>query len=329
MKGKMFASLAAVLLVPFLISISGAQVKKGEVTVEQSGDGEVKWILPGKRRVSQAVFGTIENPRKLIDDELTRVERNYKSYVKKLLNDYPFLVGLPKDLRERGDEDVQYVSKPTMYSDRVKDISDASNSLSVTYQNYIKTDKAGDMTDTPDKVKLNCQFQDPDGNSYKITIKNVVMLRIPGYETAGGVLMDGYQHGTTGTGTPLLPEVYTYGGCWALADISIDGSTKSENKNRLVQIMTSETLRDSDYRLAIEEEMPLIPEQRFDESQPHQTHIMVHPIRRNQDKKLVHEPMSLPYSVDGEPQSFIAVSFDSAEITSGLDNLEMIPSYLK
>jgi uncharacterized cupredoxin-like copper-binding protein len=277
------------------------------VTVEQGSDKTFYWVLPGERRLSPHVFGTPDAPRHGNDLLQSRIEQArglpdpLGDAIPQLLQDLPVLVAAPEQAREPIDDEIAHEKfvEPTLYSDRAEV---TEGEFSVTYHDRQPYDLRGPPGETPDSVDLDTRFTDPAGNEYELEFDHVVQPPIPGYETAGGVITDAWHHGKTGTGSPLMPQVYSYGVCWGVGNVLVDGEVVDENK--VIHIMTTQTIRDQQYRIALDEELPLAPENTI-AGQVHHTHGVVLPITAGPDGP-VHEPVQTAFELpNGENQPFI------------------------
>lgn len=286
--------------------------------VEQPAGRVVYWVLPGPRRIDPAVFGTPEQPAMTGEEALAQAQ----GPVKELLQKLPILVGLPLKLRATTPDGSQYsqTTIPTPFGDGGRIVS---GRLAVTYLDRQPGDIPGEPAATRDEAKLELEFTDPAGHRYEVKLLHVVMPPIPGYETGGGVLLDGFHHGKTGTGSPLMPQVYTYGAFWGIADLLIDG--KVADRHKMTHCMTTNTVRDENYRLVFETEEPLPPEKTI-AGQIHHTHCIVLPVTVTpQGPKFepVHTAFELP---NGEKQPFIHIMFEQDEIT-GAQGLHLPKGY--
>ncbi|NHN49368.1 hypothetical protein G9464_17495 [Halostella sp. JP-L12] len=277
------------------------------VTVEQEAGETFYWVLPGERRLSPHVFGTPDAPRHGNDLLESRIEQAkglpepLGNAVPQLLQDLPVLVAAPEQAREPIDDEIarEKFVEPTLYSDRAE-VTDGE--FSVTYHDNQPYDRRGPPGETADTVDLDTRFTDPAGNEYELDFDHVVQPPIPGYETGGGVITNAWHHGKTGTGSPLMPQVYTYGACWGVGNVLVDGEVVDENK--VMHIMTTQTVRDQQYRIALDEEMPLAPENTI-AGQVHHTHGVVLPITAGPDGP-VFEPVQTAFELpNGETQPFI------------------------
>jgi hypothetical protein len=136
---------------------------------------------------------------------------------------------------------------------------------------------------------------------------------IPGYETGGGVITNAWHHGLGLPGSPLMPRVYNYGAFWGVGDVVIDGEVATEDGFRVIHFMTTQTARDQDYRLAIDEELPLAEDETI-AGQNHQTHGVVLPIRPTEDGP-VFEPVPTAFELpNGDAQPFIHAMWEQDEV---------------
>ncbi|ELZ10198.1 hypothetical protein C478_14927 [Natrinema thermotolerans DSM 11552] len=293
------------------------------VTARQEPGDAVYWVLPGERRLSPSVFGTAENPRRGTDLLEARIEqaRGLPSplgeSVPGLLADLPFLVAAPDEAREPiADDDSiaqQRLTEPTLYSDEAEV---TSGSFEITYEDHQPYDLPGAPGETTDTVALEAQFTDPAGNEYRIDHDHVIQPPIPGYETGGGVLTGSSLHGITGTGSPLFPQVYTYGASWGVGHLEVNGERATEEGMRVVHFMTTATVRDERYRMVLDEELPLAPAETI-AGQIHHTHGVVLPIRPTPDGP-VYDPVPTAFELpNGETQPFIHAMWEQDEIVEG------------
>lgn len=287
-----------------------------EVTVKQDPGKIVYWVLPGPRRLSKKVFGTPAHPKMLATDKIKAAEnmvaaKKMPPPVPELLKKMPILVGVPLMAR-KFDQNGNWVLKmPTPFSDRGMIVS---GSFDVTYHDVVKKDPPGPPMKTPDSVDVhNLQFTDPAGNHYRIVFHHVVKPPFPGYETDGGVMIDGWTHGSTGTGSPLMPEERTIAAFWGVGDVYING--KLAQPHRVMHMMTTEVVRDKNYKLALDEDLPLAPGQRIISNQTHHTHFIVLPIVPEKGKGPVFSPLKTAFKLpNGMVQPFIHVMYEQDEV---------------
>lgn len=316
------------------------------LTVKQDPGKVFYWVLPGHRELDPAVFG---EPPNLNEDLFleTKLEEARKQVeagkmprtVPDLLKKASVLVGLPEawwqpDTDKIIEKDGKHIlTFPTFFPDEgipVVDRGDKKNWFELTYIDRIPSDQEGMPVNTEDEVELKIEFHDPDGNSYDLEIFHVIMPPLPGYDTRGGVFLDDYHHGKTGTGSPLMPKVYAYGAFWAIARLSVNDGPPMV---RVAHAMTTEVVRDENYDLAITEEMPLPPERRINPAVNHHTHIVVVPVKPTSDGP-VFAPVKTAYTVPsgplkGKKQPYIHLMWEDEEITSGMEHLKNLPDYLK
>lgn len=282
--------------------------KNVRATVKQEEGKVTYWVTPGPRRLADH-FGTEDNPK------MTGMKRikKAKGPMKKVLKAHPGLVGMPAKGRTVRDGTLM-TKKPTPFSD--KGIPVKNSSMEITYIDRTRSDKKGPPIKTADEIKADIEFQDPKGNSYKVMPKLAFQPPIPGYKTQGGVMTDDKHHGTTGTGSPLMPEVYTWGAFWSIADVQINGNVKAQNKNRVTHCMTTETVRDKDYRLPVDSELPLDKSNTI-AGQMHHTHCIVLPIKFT-PKGPKDVPVATEFELpNGKKQPFIHIMFEKDTLVDG------------
>lgn len=303
---------------------NGNEEPEAEVTVRQDPENTFYWVLPGERRLSPHVFGTPESPR--FGNELleARVEQAktlpepLSDSIPGLLEELPFLVAAPEDARKEIDDPEEggpreVLTEPTLYSDEAEV---TSGEFEITYRDFQPYDTPGEPGATDDEIDLDAEFTDPAGNEYVLEFDHVVQPPIPSYQTGGGVMVDAWHHGVTGTGSPLMPKLYNYAACWGVGDVLVNGEVATTGGFRVIHMMTTQTVRDRQYRLALDEELPLPPDETI-AGRIHHTHGVVLPIRPTPDGP-VYDPvptaMELP---NGETQPFIHAMWEQEEIVDG------------
>jgi hypothetical protein len=122
-------------------------------------------------------------------------------------------------------------------------------------------------------------------------------------------MIDSYHHGLTGTGSPLMPKVRTYAAFWGMGDVYIDGALADENA--VMHMMTTEVVRDRDYHLALNSEMPLPKDRWLVSGQPHHTHLIVLPVKAVHGQGPVFQPLKTAFMLpNGKPQPFMHIMFE-------------------
>lgn len=309
---------------------SGGEAEQ-RLTARQEEGNAFYWVLPGERRLSPQVFGTPDSPRHGSDLLAARIEQAKQlpeplgNAIPQLLEDMPILVAAPDEARapiendggsqNDGDERIatQKLAQPTPFGD---DAQVTSGQFEITYHDRQPYDLPGAPGDTSDTVDLDASFTDPAGNEYELVFDHVVQPPIPGNATGGGVKIGGQLHGNTGTGSPLMAQTFNYGACWGIGNVRINGEVSEQNRNKLIHFMTTQTVRDERYDLAIDEEMPLPPERTI-AGQIHHTHGFVQPITAT-DEGPVYEPVETAFELpNGDPQPFIHAMWEQDEIVEG------------
>lgn len=278
--------------------------------VKQEPGKVVYWVPPGPRKLSQKVFGTPDNPRMTLEPKLRQAEQMVEAgkappSVPQLLKDLPILVAVPMKARtmENGE---WWLKHPTPFPDKGMIVE---GHFTARYWDRVSEDPPGPPGKTPDKADMEAEFTDPAGNRYRVVLDHVVKPPFPGYATQGGVLLNGYHHGVTGTGTPLMLQVFTIAAFWGVGDVYING--KLAQPHRVMHMMTTEVVRDKDYHLALEKEMPLHPDEWHVKGQAHHTHLIVLPITPVKGKGPVFKPLKTAYELpNGKTQPFMHIMFE-------------------
>jgi hypothetical protein len=205
-----------------------------KIEMETTGN-DVRWILPGPRALDPAVFGT-PGAEKGLDV-------------------------LPLD--KRADTDSGYFFSmngtdpaPTPFS---------NNSAPITGEAEVKVKDVTALSgsSTKDTIKAEFEFTSPAGDEYKVVVKEA-LPEIPDHENFGGVGINALQHGATGIGTPLMPQLMAYIAFWGKANLYVNGELNNgvdADGNpvgaRFVHFMLSERVRSTDgsYTLAFNEQV--------------------------------------------------------------------------
>lgn len=191
------------------------------VKLKASADGDVRWVMPGVRRLDPSIFGTAGEP---LREEL-----------------------LPLDARTVRDG-VYQTKMPGPFGDMAKPITG-----SATIKVKDLTSVAGPMTE--DEIEAEFRFTSPDGaHEYRVVVEQA-LPQLPDHENFGGVGINVVQHGRTGIGTALMPQVMAFVTFWGPATFYVDGEKVADN--RFVHFMLTERVRDpeGDYRLAFDDEV--------------------------------------------------------------------------
>lgn len=283
--------------------------------VRQDPGKVVYWVLPGPRELSQDVFGTQEHPAMLVKPKLEAAREAVAAHkmppaVPDTIEHLPILVGVPLKARSMDQQGHSWIKQPTPFGDQGRIIS---GSFTAHYWDYVTQDPPGPPTETPDKAQMEAKFTDPQGHQYRVVLKHLVKPPFPGYHTQGGVMIDSYHHGLTGTGTPLMPKLKTYAAYWGFGDVYIDG--KLADENAVMHMMTTEVVRDRTYHLALNSEMPLPPDRWLIKGQSHHTHLVVFPLKVVHGKGPVFQPLKTAFTLpNGKTQPFMHIMFEQDEL---------------
>ncbi len=274
-----------------------------EVHVTQERGNTGHWVLPGRRQISEYVFGTPENPR-MTGQHWVNVAQGP---VKQLLQEQTFQVGLPVEQRRTNADGSEYTITDilTGYSDSAQE---TDGLLDVRYVDRQPYDTPGEPGDTLDTAEVTAEFADPAGNEYEVILDHIVKPPFPPWETGGGVVTGTWLHGITGTGTPLMPRLFNYGALWGVGALRINGETVDEG--RVIHFMTSENVRKADsYALALDEEVPLSSDERY-LGHPHHTHLFLPPIKATPEGPQAN-PVPTAFELpNGETQPFVHFMWD-------------------
>jgi hypothetical protein len=242
-------------------------------------DGDVRWILPGVRKLDPAIFGT------------------------------PSTGALRTDLiPEAGravDGDFYTTPGPTPFSDNSAPIEGHA------------TVKVKDVTSvagatTQDKINAKFEFTSPDGqNEYTVIVKNA-LPEIPDHENFGGVGVNALQHGATGIGTPLMPQLMAFIAFWGPADLYVNGELQNggDGQQRFVHFMLSERVRssvDDGYTLAFDDQVD--PEGSL------QAHLILPNVALTSEGPAM-SPVSTGFTLpNGAEQPFLHIMYDTVKVS--------------
>ncbi len=194
-----------------------------EVHIKSKEGGDVRWILPGLRKLDPAVFGTPAAPLGFEPD-----------------------VGLPIMARKKSADGSAWTTTkmPTPFSDNYKMINGK-------FKLKVEDNSVYDSPLSKDKVKYVARFTSPGGaNHYKLTVDKVIPVGRQ-HPFMGGVGTNFVQHGMSGIGTKLMPTAFTYVAFWGVGRLEVNGVEVANN--RVVHMMTTCAVRDKDYKLVFDE----------------------------------------------------------------------------
>lgn len=197
----------------------------GVVEVKVKGGGDVRWILPGLRKLDPTLFGTPIAPLGFEPD-----------------------VGVPIAARMKNADGSAWTTTamPTPFSDKYKMITGK-------FKLKVKDKSIYDSPLSKDKVQLTATFSSPDGaNYYKLTVNKVIPVGRQ-HPFLGGVGTNFVQHGMTGIGTKLMPTAFTYVAFWGIGRLEVNGVEVANN--RVVHMMTTCAVRDADYKLVFDKDV--------------------------------------------------------------------------
>ncbi|MFC4350832.1 hypothetical protein ACFOW6_04660 [Fodinicurvata halophila] len=289
---------------------TAAQNDSPDLVTKQDAGNIVYWVPPGPRKLSPTVFGTAEDPKMTLQPKLQKAQEMVEAgkmppSVPQLLKDLPILVGVPEKARSQGPDGEQILDQPTPFPNKGQIIE---GSFRAEFFDEVDEDTPGKPGETPDSANLTAEFTDPQGNDYKVVLDHVVKPPFPGYQTDGGVMLDDVHHGSTGTGTPLMPQVWSIGALWGIGEVHVNGEVAA--KHQVVHLMTTETVRTTDYQLALQEDMPLAPDEWHVKGQPHHTHLIVLPMEGTPEGP-VFSPVPTAFELpNGETQPFMHIMFE-------------------
>ncbi len=236
--------------------------------------GEVRWILPGVRKLDPSIFGTPGNPLRtdLIPEAMRAV-----------------------------DGDFYTTQGPTPFSD---------NSAAIDGHAHVKvtdvTSVAG--ATTRDRIKADFEFTSPDGAiEYRVVVRNA-LPEIADHENFGGVGVNALQHGATGIGTPLMPQLMAFIAFWGEADLYVNGELQNggPDQKRFVHFMLSERVRSS-----VEDGYTLAFDDQVDHEGSWEAHLILPPTALTASGP-VDNPVPTGFTLpNGAEQPFLHIMFDT------------------
>jgi len=241
--------------------------------------GEVRWILPGLRKLDPTIFGTPGDPMRT---DL-----------------------IPEAMRGT-DGDSFTTQGPTPFSDKSAPIE---GHASVKVKDV--TSVAG--ATTQDKINATFEFTSPDGTiNYKVVVKDA-LPEIPDHENFGGVGVNALQHGATGIGTPLMPQLMAFIAFWGKADLYVNGVIQNgaDDQMRFVHFMLSERVRSS-----VEDGYTLAFDADVDPEGSRQAHLILPPVALTPSGP-AGSPVSTGFTLpNGVEQPFLHIMYDTVSVHS-------------
>ncbi len=251
-----------------------------KVEIETTGDS-VRWILPGPRELDPAIFGTPGAEKGLDLLPLAKRADTPNGYFFSMNGTTP---------------------APTPFSDKSMDITGEAKI------------EAKDVTavsgpTTKDEVDAEFEFTSPAGDEYKLVVKKA--LPEVDHENFGGVGINALQHGATGIGTPLMPQLMSYVAFWGAGRLWVNGVEQTDT--RFVHFMLSQRVRTdvnadgSGYELAFNDEV--------DADGPWQAHLILPPVALRNGGPVMDVPVPTGFILpNGAEQPFMHIMFDSVKV---------------
>lgn len=289
----------------------------GTVEIEQQEGDLVYWVTPGPRTLGEDEWGTPEHPKNTLEAAMSGIRdlpAPYDETVAELVQKVPIVAGLPMEARATNEDNTSFTQTKmgTPVSDEGKIVD---GSFEMTLHDRTPWDlptKFDDPTDTPDAVEAQASFTDPDGNEYMLEVDHLRQWVFQ--ENGGGVVTNGFIHGNTGIDSPLFPRAFTYGAFWGIGTVSVNGEVV--NEDQWIHFMTTQIVRDADYRLAVQDDLPLDLDDTI-AGQPHHTHVIVRPIKETSDGPAF-SPVNTAFELkENKTQPFIHAMFEQDRILSG------------
>jgi len=255
-----------------------------KVEIETTGDS-VRWILPGPRGLDPAIFGTPGAEKGLDLLPLGKRANTPNGYFFSMDGTNP---------------------APTPFSDKSKAITGEA-------EIEVKDVTAVSGPTTQDKVDAEFEFTSPAGDKYKLVVKKA--LPEIDHENFGGVGINALQHGATGIGTPLMPQLMSYVAFWGAGRLWVNGIEQTDT--RFVHFMLSQRVRTdvnadgSGYELAFNDEV--------DADGPWQAHLILPPVALRNGGPVMNVPVptgfevTMPNGMTVE-QPFMHIMFDSVKV---------------
>jgi hypothetical protein len=260
-------------------------IETGKVQSEglNQHDGDVRWILPGQRRLDPRVFGTPAAPLGFEPD-----------------------VGVPLAMRLTSTDGTAYTTTkmPTPFSDNAVIIS-GQYSLDAVDNTLVDNPASEDM------LNYQATVTSPAGGTIEIEVTQILPVGID-HTVFGGVGTNMIHHGMTGIGTKMQPTQPTVAAFWGIGTISVNGVVDPVHGiNRLVHSMITCHVRDANYHLVFDDGV--------DCSRIH-THLMLPNVQITTDGSGNYEenpsPVPTGFSLpNGMEQPFLHVMFENVRVT--------------
>jgi hypothetical protein len=246
-------------------------------------DGDVRWILPGPRRLDPKVFGTPAAPLGFEPD-----------------------VGVPLAARLTSADGTAFTTTagPTPFSDNFAIVNGS-------YKLKADDNTLADDPASKDTIRYSATVSSPGGvNSYEIEVSRILPVGVD-HPVFGGVATNMIHHGITGIGTKLQPTQPTLVAVWGIGTLKVNGVVPQRGENRLVHSMITCHVRSNP-------EYSLVVDDGVDCSRFH-THLMLPPTQIGVDDNGQYFGISSPVPTgfilpNGVEQPFMHVMFENTRL---------------
>jgi hypothetical protein len=179
------------------------------------------WFHAGRRNLDPRVFGTVVAP----------------------FGTNP-IAGVPLDKRLSDGQGNWTTTAAAIPVSNVTSALEPGSFASVSVRDRTPTDRPSFSSTTYDEVELEVVAITAEGLRVEITA-NTPLPRGPHHEFFGGVGTNVVQHGRTGIGIKLVPQVFSYLTVYAKGEIRVDGELLPGNDDQLIHLMVSQGTRDA------------------------------------------------------------------------------------
>ncbi|MGB9927767.1 MAG: hypothetical protein ACPK85_05115 [Methanosarcina sp.] len=253
------------------------------LNVSQQEGGDVKWILPGPRRLDPQIFGTPDMPLGFEPE-----------------------IGVPVENRTVNGNMFNMTTMPTPFSDNFTRINGS-------FMMDLSDETPVDVNQSRDGAVAEFNFTDPTGQiNYRVVLTEITRVG-QFHPVFGGVVIDGIAHGKTGIDTRLEPTSYVYGAVWGVGELYINDTLVGDN--RVIHAMATERLRSPDqqgYRLLFDNELP---------HRGIQAHVLLPDMIMAENGTMVKQPVPTNFTLpNGQEQPFLHIAFDNPQM-QGLEVL--------